>query len=236
MDSCDMQEELFVSMMSSNDSVPLDNNRVAEERRYYEMTPEVSSKCRALYDLSGIYADAGLYDEAISVCQEGADNPLLKDYRASLYFRMGQISEHKRDFDAALAAYLESLRSVSANRYLQYWQYNNVAFCYLIQKNFAEAEKHCQTALDIDERTWIEVERRYGESRNWNAWKNMGVAMEHTGRIKEAASFYTTGIKLSRGYERAVLHLRRLLKRHPDLAEAWKEPVQDLLTYYNVIV
>ena len=65
MDSCDMQEELFVSMMSSNDSVPLDNNRVAEERRYYEMTPEVSSKCRALYDLSGIYADAGLYDEAI---------------------------------------------------------------------------------------------------------------------------------------------------------------------------
>ena len=63
--------------------------------------------------------------------------------------------------------------------------------------------------------------------------------MEHAGKYLEAASFYTTAIKLSHRLscpEISILHLRRLLKRHPDLVRAWKEPVEDLLTYYNVII
>ena len=120
------------------------------------------------------------------------------------------------------------------NPVLEYWQHNNIAFCCLIKKDFADAERHCQMAIDLDDTNW---KPRYDSwDRHWNAWKNMGCCMEYTGRCLEAASFYTTAIKLSRGGERAILHLRRLLKRHPDLAEAWQEPVEDLLTYYNVTV
>jgi tetratricopeptide (TPR) repeat protein len=234
MTSHDMHEELFISILSPQEPVPLDKDRVAEQWRYYKMSPEISSKYSAIVDLMGLYAEACFYDRAITVCKQALGNPLLKEYQAELYFRMGQVSEQKRDFDMAFNCYLKSIDIGSDNPHFQYWQHNNIAFCYLIKRDFATAERHCQIAIDIDDTNW---KPRYDSwDRNWNAWKNMGVAMEHTGRYLEAASFYTTGIKLSHGNERAVLHLRRLLKRHPDLAHAWKEPVEDLLTYYNVII
>jgi tetratricopeptide (TPR) repeat protein len=234
MTSYDMHEELFISMMFPQNHVPLDKDRVAEEWRYYKMSPAISSKYSAVMELSELYKNSGFYDEAIAACEEALGNPQFKDYQAYSYFRMGQVSENKKDFSGALNSYLKSMDIVSNNRHLQYWQHNNIAFCYLIKKDFAAAERHCQIAIDIDDGNW---KPRYDScERNWNAWKNMGVAMEHTGRYLEAASFYTTAIKLSRGTERAVLHLRRLLKRHPDLAETWKEPVQDLLTYYQVVI
>lgn len=232
--SCDMHEELFVEMISPQEPVPLEKDRVAEEWRYYKMSPEISSKYGAVVHLMGLYVEACFYDRAIIVCKEAMGNLLLKDYWAGLYFHMGQVCEHKKDFDMAFDSYFKSLDIGSGNPYFQYWQHNNLAFCYLIKKDFAAAERHCQIAIDIDDANW---KPRYDSwDRNWNAWKNMGVAMEHTGRYLEAASFYTTGIKLSRGNERAVLHLRRLLERHPGLAQAWKEAVEDLFTYYNVIV
>ncbi|MEI8011899.1 MAG: hypothetical protein WCI27_05380 [Candidatus Omnitrophota bacterium] len=232
---CDMNEELFVSMMLKKELVPLDAARVAEERRYYEMTPSVEGKDAAIRDLAEVYADAGAYDDAIAVYQEAIQNPIFKEYRAGYYFRIGQLNEHKEDFDSALVAYLQSLNEEEFDAYGRYWQHNNVAFCYLMKKDFVSAEKHCLIAFEADDefrRRWIHVEERL----RWNVWKNMGVAMEHTGRYKEAASFYTTAIKLSDGSDRAVVHLRRLLNRHPDLAVYWKESVEDLLIYYNVIV
>ncbi|MBF0490947.1 MAG: tetratricopeptide repeat protein [Candidatus Omnitrophica bacterium] len=235
-DSLNMHEELFVSILTARDLVPLDTERVAEERRYYEMTPTISGKWSAISDLVGLYTDAGYYDEAILVCKEVLKNPLLKEYFADLWVWVGKNSENKEDFEAALNAYLESIKIGSDNRYLQYWQHNNAGFCFLMQKNFAEAEKHCRIALEIDERTWVEVERRYGSPLNWNAFKNLGAVMEYTGRYHEAASYYTVSIKLSRGIERAVLHLRRLMQRHPELIKWWKEPIEDLLTYYHVVV
>ncbi len=232
--SCDMHEELFVEMISPQEPVPLNKERVAEEWRYYKMSPENSSKYAAIVELMVLYDEACFYDRAITVCKEALSNSLLKDYKAGLYFRMGQVCEHKKDFDAAFESYHNSLDIGSINPHFQYWQHNNIAFCYLIKKDFIAAEKHCQIAIDIDDANW---KPRYDSwDRNWNAWKNMGIAMEHTGRYMEAASFYTTGVKLSRGGERAILHLRRLLQRHSDIAEKWKEPVEDLLTYYNVII
>ncbi len=235
--SCDMHEELFVEILSPQVHVPLDQEKVVHERRCYEMSPDPSSKWSATRDLAKLYADAGHYDQAVAICKEAMENPLLGDHRVDLWFQMGMISEHKRDFDAALHFYLNSFNAGSASSHFQYWQHNNVAFCYLARKEFALAETHCRKALDLDEINWIKGSGRfYGDSKHWNAWKNMGVVMEHTGRYLEAASFYTTGIKLSHGNRRAVLHLRRLLERHPDVAASWKEPVQDLLTYYNVTV
>ncbi len=234
--SYDMQEELFVSSLWPQNYAPLDQGRVDEERRYYEMTPAISSKFSAAWDLTTLYIDAGFYDEAIAVCKEALGNPLLKNYEGRLFFKMGQISEHKKDFDAALQSYLKSIGADTDNIFLRYWQHNNIAFCYLIRKEFDKAEMHCRLALDFDEQDWKMNWRNYGEDRHWNAWKNMGVVMEHTGRYNEAASFYTTAIKISRGNERAVLHLRRLLKRHPYLLDWWKEPIVDLLIYYDVTI
>ncbi len=232
--SYDMEEELFVAMMARKSFVPLDEKRIAEERRYYQMTPSADGKFSAVSELLNLYIDSGFFDEGITVCSEALENPLLKEHETTLYFWMGQISERKKDFDAALKFYLKSLDVGAAHPEFQYWQHNNVAFCYLMKQDFEQAEAHCRIALDLDDQNW--KRSRFWSDRHWNAWKNMGMAMECTGRYKEAASFYTTAIKLSPRCERAILHLRRLLTRHPDLAIAWKESVEDLATYYKVTI
>ncbi len=224
MTSYDMQEEMFVSLMAGRRGVPLDLDRVKEERRYYILTPTGTGKWSALLDLTVVYTDAGYYDDALAACREALLNPLLKEYEAGLWFRMGQISEHKADFDAALEFYLNSLGAGSYRGESGHWQHNNTAFCYLMKKEFDKAETHAQIALDLDEEDWKLHRRRWGDPRHWNAWKNMGAVMEYTGRYREAASFYTTAIKFSRGTERAVLHLRRLLKRIPMWRPAGRNP------------
>lgn len=238
--SCDMHEELFVEIAYSQEPVPLDKEMVAEEWRYYKMSPAISSKYSAVAALTRLYDEACFYDRAITVCKLALRNSQLKEYRAELYFKMGEINEHKRDFDRALNSYLKSLRIGLGNGYMQYWLYKNITFCYLIKKDFSTAERHCRIAIDIGEANWIaERFREFDPNVSWEAWKNMGVVMEHAGKYLEAASFYTTAIKLSHRLscpEISILHLRRLLKRHPDLVRAWKEPVEDLLTYYNVII
>jgi tetratricopeptide (TPR) repeat protein len=234
--SFDMHEEMFIPMLSQKEFIPLDQEKVAHERRCYVMTPALSSKWSALWDLMKLYSDAGLYDDAIAVGREVLSDHVLEEYHANALFRMGQLSEHKNDFDMALKFYLESIDKEAANPELGYWQHNNAGFCYLMKQEFERAEHHCRIALEFDEQNWKGWKQRWGDPHQWNAWKNMGAAMEYTGRYREAASFYTAAIKFSRGTERAVLHLRRLLKRHSDVAVYWKEPVQDLLTYYNVTV
>jgi tetratricopeptide (TPR) repeat protein len=235
-DTLDMHEEMFIAMMTPQEFVPLDPVKVADERRYYEMTPAISSKWSALWALMVLYDNAGLFDESIAVCREGLANPLLKEYHANAWFRIGQINEHKRDFDAALQAYLNSIETNSDGLEAQYWQHNNAAFCYLMKKEFDQAEVHCRIAIDLDEQDWKGKRRRWGDPLHWNAWKNLGSAMEYTGRHRDAASCYSTAIRLSPRNERAIAHLRRLLKRYPDVAAYWKETVEDLLTYYNVTI
>ena len=129
-ETCDMHEELFVSMMLKKELVPLDAAKVAEERRYYEMTPSVEGRHSAIRDLAEVYADAGAYDDAIAVYEEALQNPVLEEYRAGYYFRIGQMEEHKQDFDGALEAYLQSINEEEFDAYGRYWQHNNVAFCY----------------------------------------------------------------------------------------------------------
>ena len=85
--SCDMHEELFVEMISPQEPVPLNKERVAEEWRYYKMSPENSSKYAAIVELMVLYDEACFYDRAITVCKEALSNSLLKDYKAGLYFR-----------------------------------------------------------------------------------------------------------------------------------------------------
>lgn len=234
--SYDMHEEMFIPMLSQKTFIPLDQEKVAHERRCYVMTPATWSKWEALWELMKLYSDAGLNDEAIAVGREVLADKVLAEYHANTLFRMGQLCEHKNDFDTALKFYLESIDKEADNPELGYWQHNNAGFCYLMKQEFERAEHHCRIALEFDEQNWKGWKQRCGDPHQWNAFKNMGAVMEYTGRYQEAASYYVTSIKLSRGSARAVLHLKRLLKRHPELLNWWREPIEDLFTYYKVTV
>jgi tetratricopeptide (TPR) repeat protein len=57
----------------------------------------------------------------------------------------------------------------------------------------------------------------------YNAWKNLGVTLEHQGKYEEAAERYQKAAICSRGERRSIRHFFRLLKRQPVLREKYSE-------------
>ncbi len=50
---------------------------------------------------------------------------------------------------------------------------------------------------------------------SWEAWKNLGVSLEHQNQIEGAFLAYFKAVILSRGQAVPVMHLTRLSQRYP---------------------
>jgi tetratricopeptide (TPR) repeat protein len=210
--SIDMKEELFIK---PRETVPLDKEREEEYLKYYTMSPLISSKVSSLGDLCQVYIEAGAYDKAIAICEETIENPVFKDHLYDLWFKVGIINENKGDFKAALNAYL---KSIEIDNDPGYWQHNNLAFCYLVHRQFEEARKHCQIAITInlDDR----IARKYFCEQHYNAYKNIGVALEHMGDHFGALANYATAVKLTqKGESRCMGHLNWFIERYPEFVK-----------------
>ena len=109
---------------------------------------------------------------------------------------IGIINENKGDYKSALNGYL---KSIGFDDDPGYWQHNNLAFCYLFNRQFEEAHKHCQIAITINLDDYYA--RKYFCEQNYNAYKNIGVALEHTGDHFGSLANYATAVKLTQKVE-----------------------------------
>ena len=57
------------------------------------------------------------------------------------------------------------------------------------------------------------------QPEQYNAWKNLGVSLEHQEQYEEAAECYLKAVVCSEGEKRTIDHLFRLVERHPSLKE-----------------
>jgi tetratricopeptide (TPR) repeat protein len=89
-----------------------------------------------------------------------------------------------------------------------YWLFNNSAFCYSYERLFIGAQKMANKAISLD------------RDRH-NAWKNLGVSLEHQSQYVEAAACYMASyIKCGGGRDpRPMMHLERIFKRHDGLKD-----------------
>ena len=73
-------------------------------------------------------------------------------------------------------------------------------------RRFVAAEGFLRDAIEFD-------------PGRYNAWKNLGVSLEHQGRHEEAAACYFEAVTKSGNERRSVLHFRRLVERESHLPE-----------------
>lgn len=163
-------------------------------------------KFNRLDDLVQLYCYGNRFDESIALLDENMRSADMEIYKDFLIFMQGQISERRGDFDQAIRYYLKSLFCNPRHPWLQYYLFNNLGFCYNYNQDFKKAESFCRKATEIN-------------PGRYNAWKNIGVSLEHQGRYFEATKCYLRAMTLNREDPRAAMHLTRLIKRQPKLRD-----------------
>lgn len=122
----------------------------------------------------------------------------------------GVIYESLGLFEVAVGAYQEAIRHNPKSATMQYWARNNLAFSLNMLGRFDEAVPLCIAAINI-------APDRY------NAYKNLGVALEGQGRLVEAASNYCNAAVADPRDGRALALLGRLLERQPEIGRGHPE-------------
>lgn len=140
--------------------------------------------------------------EAGAITEDLLKDPQMIFHRSRLLFCLGDLSERLYEFDTAISYYCRSLACGSRPEELHHVLWSNLGFCWLYKQDFKTAEQCCRWAISIN-------------GQSWDAWKNLGVSLEHQQQIEEAFLAYFKAVLMSRGRAIPVMHLIRLSQRHP---------------------
>jgi len=131
-------------------------------------------------------------------------NPEKPDDRARAYLTLGCICEHESNWEAAITNYSRALAANPQDISLRYFCNNNLGYSLIQLGRFDEAEKYCETAIEVDD-------------EKHNAHKNLGLARQGQGRWIDAAFCFARASRLSPSDPRSWWHLEGLLKTQPQL-------------------
>ena len=218
-----MEEELYLDEIRDIQMRALTPQKADEVERIFREIRDPNEKLIGLNILLVIFFHDKRYDEAMMSVEELVNDPEMAEYKAYLILKQGQISELQGDFDAALGFYCRSLTIGKWPEYVCYFLWNHIGFCWLFKQEFVTAEWCCRKA--------IEVNPRRGE-----AWKNLGVSLEHQGKFTEALQCYFKAFSLSERKIITVLHLRRIIRRRHGFIEGLKDVRRQLFKNFRLLV
>jgi TPR repeat protein len=164
----------------------------------------------ALNQLASLYNDTRRYDQALGCLRELiAIEPELEQ-KAACVLAMGATAEKKRDFEAAVRFYREALAMEPIRNDVWFFIHNNLGYSLNMLGHFAEGEKCCRAAIDIN------------PSRP-NGHKNLGIALVGQGHYHQAARCFVTATNSNAGDARSFGLLKDLLQQHPELEFAFQK-------------
>lgn len=133
--------------------------------------------------------------------------------KAECIFTMGQAMEQVGDYEAAIRYYKEAFTLEPAQTFTWYFIHNNLGYSLNTLGDFAEGEKYCREAILID-------------ASRPNAHKNLGMALEGQGQLREAACAFIAATQANAADARAFGLLQNLLKQHPELEYEFQDDVK----------
>ena len=137
----------------------------------------------ALKQLASLYSDTRRYDQALGCLRElMAIEPELEQ-KAACVLVMGATAEKKQDFEAAVGFYREALAMEPIRNDVWYFIHNNLGHSLNMLGYFAEGEKCCRAAIEIN------------PSRP-NGHKNLGISLAGQGHYREAARCFVTARRI----------------------------------------
>lgn len=126
--------------------------------------------------------------------------------KAYCLLSIGQKMEGHEDYAGALDSYLAALRMEPVQEGVRYLLFNNTGYCLNRLGRHAEAEGYCRRAIETD-------------PHRQNAYKNLGVTLQGTGRYPEAVASYVTAAESCPADNRALELLEALFRLHPAIQE-----------------
>ena len=167
-----------------------------------EFPPEYMKRMKPL-DRVLLKTRVGALRSALRELQEmlaSADAPT----RAHCYFTAGQIRERMREWDAARTCYEEAVFRLAEGEGNRYFAWNNLGYCQNRLGRHEQAERSCREAIAID-------------PNQFNAHKNLAIALEALGHFTEAAESYQRSFRAAPDEQIAFRRLRFLLAKHPQI-------------------
>lgn len=162
------------------------------------------AKIDALETLLKVCAAEGCFWEGINVIDQVISDPDMAEHRSRLLFLAGEMSAGLFEYDKATGYYARSLACPIRTKGQHIATVTKLGFCNLYRQDFKGAEEWSRWAIKLG-------------PGSWEAWKNLGVSLEHQGQIEEAFLAYFKAVFLSRGRAVPVMHMIRLSQRHPGM-------------------
>ena len=174
----------------------------------------VNDLMKGFYDTATVYIKEGRYGEAIFCLKELLERTADARQKAMGLYALGQIMEQLSKFEDALSYYREASFLCDNSLDLFYCVNNNTGYCLCMLGRYQEAEKYCRMAIAAD-------------GSRPNAFKNLGLALEGQGHLREAINTYINATRLDARDVRATINLEKLLQRHPELNEEYNEELKE---------
>jgi tetratricopeptide (TPR) repeat protein len=139
------------------------------------------------------------YIERLNACTTDPEK------KAFCYLSMGQLLEQNRDFEAAISAYSQAYLLEPVNSCSWYFIHNNLGCCLNHCERYEEAEKFCREAIRID-------------ATRYNAYINLGVALEGQEKYPDAVRAFIKAVKTNSADTDVLQHLEDLVADHEEIS------------------
>jgi tetratricopeptide (TPR) repeat protein len=157
-----------------------------------------------VFDLANLYNRNRQPQHAIRHIQQLMTMTHDPGEKAHCCLNIGQLMEQLDNYEGAVEYYLQAYSLEPVNPVDWYLIHNNLGYSLNKLSRYSEAERYCRTAIQIN-------------PERYNAYKNLGIALEGQEKWLEAASNYILSTRAEPSDPRALQHLENLLENHPDL-------------------
>jgi len=158
----------------------------------------------SVWSLASWYQRVGDFDKASGYIQrfmELTDDP---EKLGAGHLALGSLEEGKGDYAAAAQRYRAALAMEPCSTVTWYFIHNNLGYSLNQIKEYSSAIPYLRTAVEID-------------PGRPNAYKNLGLAYEALGDLKQAAALFITATQVNSADSRSLKHLISLVEANPAL-------------------
>jgi tetratricopeptide (TPR) repeat protein len=159
---------------------------------------------RWLLFVVGFYRGIQKPEAATALLRQFIETSNSDEQKAHCHLTLGQIATDEQHFESALEHFRTALGLNPKQKKIAYVLHNNTAYCLNTLQSYAEGERHCLLAIEIN---WTRA----------SAYRNLGVSLSGQGKIVEAVWALAEATKMDVSDERARLLLRKLIEENPDV-------------------
>jgi len=157
---------------------------------------------RWLLFVVGFYRGIQKVDAAMALLHRFIETSNSDEQKAHCHLTLGQIATDEQHFEAALKHFKIALGLNPKQKKIVYVLHNNTAYCMNMLHCYAEGERHCRLALEVN---WTRA----------SGSRNLGVSLKGQAKLVEAVWALVEAAKLDVSDERARLLLRKLIEENP---------------------